>query len=368
MAAAADPERTLLQALRVGRNETQVTRAYAALAAADSSLPRHIARTVLDVAAKSGSRRAADALERLPASVTIAHEKSLGPVGGVLRPRGGRADWWFTSGTTFGLLVEAKIGAGQGRDQLERYLNDAREFEAGGLVLLTRRPEQVPPWLAGRKQWLGQIHWHDLLPALAKIRPADPTVRGLWAAWTDVLRTASGDLADAPVGWRLEGRTAGQRNEQLLRAAATHLKRSVGVALATRDRRAPEALCGLSAGPRTKNPQRSGDEAFLTFYVPATSVWSTLQVSVTGTRAPLKVTTRAHPGEPARGRQGKKRQQSIDALEKLGLVANRHGWYELQDRIAPNDPDDDDAVAAVCACAEQRLTAIISSGALDHLV
>ena len=276
-------------------NERQLTDEVGVLCARDALLAREVARAVLRVAAAGRPRSFLDLADRVPETVTLANEVTIGPkkIRRILPSTGGRVDWQFV-GPGFCLIVEVKLGAAVGEDQLERYLKHraiTKGSVTGGLVLLTRDRSPITRKIAKKKRWLGQISWRELLPELENIEPADPAVRAEWKQLVEVIQQP-GDLVADGVTWQRKNRTAGQRNRAILGAAHDGACDFVELNLATRLGGRPEGRCGTHPpGHRHRDVTYRGDRAVVGFYVPARSKRPAITVDVDGIRQPLKVTT-----------------------------------------------------------------------------
>ncbi len=175
-----------------------------------------------------------------------------------------------------------------------------------------------------------------------------------------------GDLADEPVGWQLGGRRAGERNRVVLTRVRDRARSTVAVGLAHKLGRATaDELCGVKPGPRQRAVTKSGDSALLQLFVPASKTRApVIQVELTGTRKPLKLTTYVRPGTAPLVVRRTRHAAALTALKKAGLSEERNGWYAVRDGIEPS-ADAVEPETALWARLEPRLQAIIDSGTLD---
>jgi len=153
---------------RKPRDERQLTEALARLCAKDPALRVGFARALL---AALGSKRAASLAGHLPSAgkaVVVEAELNLGAVTKKwLRESGGRPDLVVRADALV-IAVEAKIGAGLGEKQLERYLQhpDLKSGSAsGGVALVAERYETVSARVRASSHWLGQATWHSSSPS-----------------------------------------------------------------------------------------------------------------------------------------------------------------------------------------------------------
>jgi len=301
--------------------------------------------------------------DRVPETVTLANEVTIGPkkIRRILPSTGGRVDWQFV-GPGFCLIVEVKLGAAVGEDQLERYLRHraiTKGSVTGGLVLLTRDRSPITRKIAKKKRWLGQISWRELLPELENIEPADPTVRAEWQQLIEVIQQP-GDLVADGATWQRKKRTAGQRNRAILRAAHDGACDFVELNLATRLGGRPEGRCGTHPpGHRQRDVTYRGDRASVGFYVPARASRPAIAVDVAGSKQPLKVTTTFLLDRHVLSHR------AIAQLEaELGDFKPVGEYLAVTDPVRQG-PDSVSPQVAMQALLEQRLGQIIDSGGLD---
>jgi hypothetical protein len=359
----------VLRALRQKGNETQLTRAITALCKHDPALTAQLSRAILTTAVGGGKTSASGLLKRIPRSLMITNEESLGPARNSRRnPSGGRLDLQMVN-ETFRLVVEVKVGAKVAVGQLERYLNHpsfSNSNVTGGLVLLTRNLEEIPQRVWHHKRWLGQIRWHQLIPRLTEISPVDEAISEEWRLLLDIIQSP-GDLSDEPIGWQLGGIRAGERNRRVLSSVRDDARSAVEIELAgRRGWNKFEGLCRDKPGPRARSVTVTGDEAQLGLYVPASTKFGpAIKVVLAGTRKPLKLTTFVDPGLLPILRKGKT--NYAEALRKLveaGFKEEKDGWYAVLDRISPAS-EAEPPQTAVWAQLGPRIKEIVRSGALD---
>jgi hypothetical protein len=170
----------LIDGLRDGRSETELTRALASVFRFEPVVGASFLRLVL---LHAPQRRGID-LSDLPESLECRAEEVMA---------GGRPDLSFTD-TAGGwhAIVEIKIYARYRPGQVDDYVSSLRSVEHGVVVAVTR---DVPT--SGEsvtdKRWAGSVQWSKLLPGLRELRPADPDLAAQWPLFLDVL-VAEGDM------------------------------------------------------------------------------------------------------------------------------------------------------------------------------
>lgn len=170
-------EHAILRGLRDPRSETELTRVLAAALSADPMLAAGFVKAVL-----RRSKRAADPRwDALPDTFDCRPEVQI---------QEGRIDLEFTNlKTGWRVLVELKIDAGYGFEQIERYLRcldplDDRQV----LVSITRDiPKYGDPSLEGRSNWAGSLSWSSVLEDLRAL-PAHPALTVQWNLLFDILQ------------------------------------------------------------------------------------------------------------------------------------------------------------------------------------
>jgi hypothetical protein len=170
----------LIAGLRHGRSETELTRALASVFTAEPMLGASFLRLVLSHAPHAGGIN----LSSLPAALECRAEQALDE---------GRADLSFTDAAgRWHAIVEIKIYAGYGHDQVGRYLRSLGSAEHGAVVAVTRDvPTHGESVIDTR--WAGSVQWSTLLPGLRRLRPIDPDLAAQWPLFLDVLE-AGGDM------------------------------------------------------------------------------------------------------------------------------------------------------------------------------
>ncbi|OAI38496.1 hypothetical protein AYO39_00995 [Actinobacteria bacterium SCGC AG-212-D09] len=192
---------SLIRALRYRTDEVQLGRALLAICEDDQQVAFEFVSQVLRLAAHdqgAPARRACRKLGTLSPPVRASGQARLFAQVGRRDLRGrlplGIVDLDFRAPGTWRLLVELKIDAAFGEDQLRRYLESRTP-----LVAIIRSLPTGPTLnkLAdpGARNWLGVITWEDLLPGLKALPIQNGRER---ANWRELLRVASqqdGDLS-----------------------------------------------------------------------------------------------------------------------------------------------------------------------------
>lgn len=101
----------------------------------------------------------------------------------------GRADLTFADeGHRWHVIVELKIYAGYGHDQIRRYLRSARRSaDRFVLAAITRDVPTYGDYEADDDRWAGSAQWAKLLPELRALRPQNPMLAEQWRLFLDVL-------------------------------------------------------------------------------------------------------------------------------------------------------------------------------------
>ncbi len=159
----------LIRGLRRPQDEVQLTQALASVFQTDTTFASRFCGLLLHTL----GRRADD----LPAQMTCRTEELVDE---------GRVDLRF-SAPTWDVIVEVKIHAGYGRDQIGRYLRALRPEPNRYLIAITRDVPWGEPPSNESEGWLGAIRWRRLLPGLRAIAPADVSLREQWPLFLDVL-------------------------------------------------------------------------------------------------------------------------------------------------------------------------------------
>jgi len=163
-------ETGVLRALHKDTDERQWQRVLALALREDLGNARAFAEAVLRSAAqdKTGGQRTADLLDRLPETVRVFTEQPLHATTRRGSPLLGRADMVFRSGgrDDWSVVVELKLTAGYGTDQLARYL----DYGAPVLSVVGDREDNAAREVSGHSGWLGEALWRDLQPTLRALR------------------------------------------------------------------------------------------------------------------------------------------------------------------------------------------------------
>ena len=121
-------------------------------------------------------------LDDLPDRLECIAEETLGE---------GRADLSFVDGSgEWHVIIENKIYAGYGRDQIGRYLRSFHDDAARTVLAAITRdvPTHGEPAI-GTEHWAGSVRWARLLPGLRKLKPKDAELARQWPLFLDVLES-----------------------------------------------------------------------------------------------------------------------------------------------------------------------------------
>lgn len=170
-------EHSILRGLREPRNEPELTRVLAAIFVSDPALAAAFVKTVLRHSKRPDDRR----WQELPERFDCRSEVQIAE---------GRVDLEFSDAATgWRVLVELKIDAGYGFEQIKRYLNcvDAAD-DRQVLVSVTRDvPKYGDPPTDGQPNWCGSVSWNALLDDLRDLCPSDTRLEQQWPLFLDVL-------------------------------------------------------------------------------------------------------------------------------------------------------------------------------------
>jgi hypothetical protein len=146
-------ERALLGVLRRSGDEAQLTKALHALFKAEPACGAGFVELLLGQA--SGAKEVPP--PRPPPLPCRAEE--------VVET--GRLDLRFGDERAWDVIVELKLYASYGRDQLNRYLRALHEVKHAYLIAVTRDvPIYGETHLTNEPRWLGSVRWRSLLPGL----------------------------------------------------------------------------------------------------------------------------------------------------------------------------------------------------------
>jgi hypothetical protein len=246
----------------------QLGRALAAVCDEDDRVALAFVRGVLEVAGiGSAGTRALVVRDRLPAVVTSTQQSQLfADVGRTsLRRRVGRVgavDLDFKGADGWRLLVELKIDAGPGPDQIRRYLNTKAP-----LVAVVRDPADAAFKVDGDspRNWLGAVSWESITPILRGL-PIE-TDAGTWNELLDIA-TADGDLGKRRARSTQAGRDAAAAldlawpklvDSLVLAVERKHGKRAAALVADSHGRRNGGGTSGAGVGialPSDRGPYR----------------------------------------------------------------------------------------------------------------
>jgi hypothetical protein len=170
------PQHALLRGLRNPASETELTRALASVFAVEPTM----ASEFVELVCTRAPHAARVNLDGLPSYLECLSEQSLAE---------GRADLSFVNADrSWHVIVELKIHAGYGHDQLKRYLNS---FHVGAsrtvLVAVTRDVPTYGDLGLADARWAGSVQWVRLLPHMRALKPSNADLAEQWPLFLDVL-------------------------------------------------------------------------------------------------------------------------------------------------------------------------------------
>jgi hypothetical protein len=170
------PQHALLRGLRNPASETELTRVLASVFAVEPTM----ASQFVELVCTHAPRAALVKLQGLPGRLECLSEQSLAE---------GRADLSFVSADrTWHVIIELKIHAGYGHDQLKRYLNSFHV--AANRTVLAAVTRDVPTYGdldIDDARWAGSVQWVRLLPGLRALKPSNADLAKQWPLLLDVL-------------------------------------------------------------------------------------------------------------------------------------------------------------------------------------
>jgi hypothetical protein len=162
------PDTALLAALRRPGDEAQVTQALSAVFQAEPVAAAEFVRLLLPQPSRHS----------VPDTLVCRAEEAV---------EEGRLDLRLTQ-NEWDVIVELKVHAGYGRDQLRRYLSSLRRVPNAYLVAVTRDdPRYGEAGLLDDGRWLGSIRWRHLLPGLRDLPIRRHALQLQWLLFLDVL-------------------------------------------------------------------------------------------------------------------------------------------------------------------------------------
>lgn len=169
------PQRALLKGLRRSGDEAQLTRALQALFEAEPACAASFVELLLRNAPAARSCPAPPVLLSCYAEEVV---------------ETGRLDLRFSDDDAWDVIVELKLYASYGRDQLDRYLSALRQVDHGYLIAVTRDvPIYGETHLDEEPRWLGSVRWRSLLPALRALPFESKALGSQWRIFLDVLES-----------------------------------------------------------------------------------------------------------------------------------------------------------------------------------
>jgi hypothetical protein len=177
----------IIEELRSGGDEFQITRVLAAVCASAPEISRAFVTSLLRAAATSPEigHRARDL--RVPSVISCTREHGLARVGrrAIARQKKtlGTPDLTFTADESdFHLICELKLNAPYRRDQINDYLQRQGAF----VISVVRKPRGMRSEVSEHERWLGEIAWSAIKEDLHRLPLAEHD-RAIWLDLLDVM-------------------------------------------------------------------------------------------------------------------------------------------------------------------------------------
>jgi hypothetical protein len=168
-------EHALIRGLREGGSETELTRAFASVLDVEPRMTSEFLRLVVR-AAPYGDRID---LSDLPVELRCSAEERVAE---------GRADLTlYDPERRWHAIVEIKLYAGYGTDQIHRYLRSFHPTAKWRALVAITRNVPYHGEDADDPCWAGSVRWARLLPALRMLRPSNDALAAQWPLFLDVL-------------------------------------------------------------------------------------------------------------------------------------------------------------------------------------
>lgn len=171
------PEHSILRGLRDKAYEPELTRTLAEVFRADPALASSFVKCVL----RASKRPLDPRWDGLPDSFSCRSEVFV---------VGGFVDLEFAdTATGWRVLVELKIDAGYGFEQMERYLQNLDPHDSKQVLVSVTRdvPKYGDPPLEGNPNWAGSVAWSSLFALLRELKPDNDRLAAQWPIFLDVL-------------------------------------------------------------------------------------------------------------------------------------------------------------------------------------
>jgi hypothetical protein len=165
----------LIRGLRNRESETELTQAIAAVLSEEPAMAAAFVRHVIS-RAPHGDRID---VSGLPPELQCDAEQAIAE---------GRADLSFhDAARRWQIVVELKIYAGYGHEQIVRYLRSLPDSSRAALVAVTRDVPTYGDYEGEDPRWAGSVQWGRVLPGLRGLVPTDDDLRAQWPLFLDVL-------------------------------------------------------------------------------------------------------------------------------------------------------------------------------------
>jgi hypothetical protein len=346
-----EPRHRLIEALRVQRDEAQITRAIASVLSSDGTMAAAFVAVVL-----AGAPRRDRIVFRVPSELGCRAEESLDD---------GRADLSFIdSEREHRALLELKVHSGYGDDQILRYLKSLPTDPVKNVLAAITRTVPTYGDEHDDPRWAGSIRWGRLVDGLRGLRPSDDDLAAQWSVLIDVLEQEgamgfTGDDAEMLAAWAKAAPARDHAEEfvNVLRLPLLDVLRRELVAggLAQDPLRAASSFSRGRRGQRVVFPQRGKMQ--VRFCVPAGATvrvkaglwgWGDLNFTV---EVPYPA------GEGA-----------ADAAARLEAAGFKHWRHRLLERFLPlpiAEIQSEQVQERIVAFATESFRALVTSGFFD---
>jgi hypothetical protein len=286
----------------------------------------------------------------------------------------GRLDLRFFDEAEWDVIVELKLYASYGRDQLQRYLDALRDVKHAYLVAITRDvPTYGEAYLAGEPRWLGSVRWRPLLLGLRDLPFTSDVLATHWRLFLDVLES-EGSMGftrpDANLFATLSTvRRAADHADDFLKALQQPLIEGLRHALGPHNLTADFYRAQRGIGRPVISKRWSGI-LDLQFRVPADSKVSSLRAGLFAYNPPTRFYVAPQHGRRLSARRQYLPESHRHAVEELVRLGFRdydlHAFYDLtEERLASPTLEED-----IVRWAHDRFAELAQSGLLQaqHLL
>lgn len=306
----------LLRGLRRQGSETELTQTLASVFAAEPRMAAQFVQLVFGEA-PHGARVN---LRGLPEHLECRAEHAVAE---------GRVDLSFVDELRrWHVIVEIKIRAGYGPNQVCRYLQSLDGAPRAALVAVTRDVPTRGDSAGDDRRWAGSVQWARLLPGLRSLTPTDPDLAAQWPLFLDVLEE-EGSMGFTEANEQLFKAWAAYpdaRNhlvdfvDTLRRASLEALNRELGAAAGS-DPTLPRAATEVSFGKSGRVVSPRFGKIVVGYQIPADRPGERLWIGLWGWSEPRFMVEVPYPAQSA---DLERRAETIEAL----LTAGFESWRD----------------------------------------